>query len=182
MDAPRLALQRPVGEAVLDQTRVRHEDIDVVVGADAHAARTDLMHDAAHIAVRQFNVIADIDDRIEQQHQAGHEFLDHALQAKTHADAERACEHRDRTQIETDGRQREQDADDGNAIGCEFFEDIERRAAARRAAAKARNQVRNDARNEDGKNDDRRGDDHAGQGDRRAADIGERERQDFMRG
>ncbi len=101
MDAPGVALERPVGDFALDQAGVRDNDVDVVIGADAGRARADLDDGAARII--QFDIIADRHHPVEDQEQARDELLDHALKAEAQTDADGPGEHGQRRQVQTGG-------------------------------------------------------------------------------
>ncbi len=69
MDAAGVALQRPIGHRLFDEARIGHQDIDVVVGADAGRARADLHDGAANADVLDLDIVADRHHPVEDQEQ-----------------------------------------------------------------------------------------------------------------
>ena len=135
MDAAGVALHRPVGDGLFDEARVGHQDIDVVVGADACGARADLHDGAANADVLDLDIIADRYHPVENQEQAGDKLLDHALQTQTHADAQRAGEDGQGRQVQPCRRQGRHDAHRDDAVAGQPLQQIDRLTAAVRALA-----------------------------------------------
>src|SRR5258706_5635930 len=91
----------PVGDAVGDEIGIGHDDGNVVVGDDRGAAQADLANLPSHAA--DFDPVADGDGPFGENDKATDKVADDVLQSESQADAHRAGQNSQRTEIYAHG-------------------------------------------------------------------------------
>src|SRR5262245_192922 len=98
-DANARVTMTPVHHPVGDEIRIGHDDGDVIVCHDRRAAETNLLHLPSHVA--DFDSVTNRDWPLGENDQSADEIVNDVLQAETDAYPDRACHHRQRSQIQS---------------------------------------------------------------------------------
>ena len=104
----------PVDDRVRDQVLVRHQRLDAVAIAHHDVTAAQLLHPAEPLGAGagragEADDVAGLDRAVHQQHEAADEIRRDRLQAEAEADADRAGEHVQRSEVEARGIEAEQD-------------------------------------------------------------------------
>ena len=99
--------QGPVRQSRGDELRIRHDDVNIVVGIDQRAANIDGL-DRSGQAVVQLDVVANAQCALEQDNQAGDEVIDDGLEAETDTDRQGTGDQRQVGKVEADRSQCDQ--------------------------------------------------------------------------
>src|SRR5207302_6834791 len=106
----------------VDELRVRYNHRDVVVCADNGAAGPNQFHLSRQ--ARDLDAIADRDRSLRQNDEPTDEITRDILQPKPDTDADRACENRERTEMNTGVLEHDEDADDQDEVAYDLRDGV----------------------------------------------------------
>ncbi len=120
-------ITRPVMNSVFG-----YQHVDVVVGRDHRGADVDLAN-LTHGSRFEFDEVADAQCSINQQNDSGDEAADQRLQSQTDTEAERACDHRERREVDADCTEAEHKSEREDRVVRQPVERVERARCVRSA-------------------------------------------------
>ena len=118
--------QRPVRQSRRDELRVRHDDVDVVVGIDERAAHVDRLDGPCEAGI-ELDVVTHPQRVFEQDNEAGNKIIDDRLQPEADADTEGAGDQRQVAEVQSDRGQRDDEPKNDDCVVAEPTHRVQRR-------------------------------------------------------